>query len=446
MPYFEAHKSDYLETTRQGFSEPLPVYNSINIERSYRSRAPRNRDFVKVVPDHIADPHAGNLSRIFSEKLAVVGASENYGSVQIRKDRGHTRDIFDYKKYGSKMTGVIKSRKHGTVLSDLSAFHLAHWNPSRGFNGYASLSSSSLEAWGQKAYASSAEGFFRFDMMRFLGELREGLPKLASDTLRHGAHFYKGLGSDYLNAKFGWEPFISDLQGFAKALAEASGSLKPYSAHRVRGMRPIEVVANATTQPGVPFVTSILPSGFPPPYLRPGMRQITNSGAANRGMRYEFTAGFSEETHRWFEGEFSFFPYLTSDPDNFLARYTSLMRKDITPSTLWELAPWSWMVDWFADIGSTISANEFAQNPSIISSYAYAMETITHKYYSSVTVEDNPADSYYTYVGPRAFYQVIEITRKRRIRANPFGFNPVTNTSLNPGQWAILGALGVSRR
>ena len=120
------------------------------------------------------------------------------------------------------------------------------------------------------------------------------------------------------------------------------------------------------------------------------------------------------------------------------------MSTEITPALLWELAPWSWLADWVLHLGDSLRAQEAAMSNRVLTTYAYAME--------SVEVENHLALSNirprYTgsYAGPSHYSCAWTTTSRRRIRANPFGFIGTSASPLTVGQLGILNALSLKKR
>jgi hypothetical protein len=115
-----------------------------------------------------------------------------------------------------------------------------------------------------------------------------------------------------------------------------------------------------------------------------------------------------------------------------MAKANQLLGLDITPDTLWNLAPWSWAADWFSNIGD-ITSNMSSFQQGLVMRYGYQMEhTIVSDTYSSVdkSLRTHPL----TFV----------VETKQRVKANPFGFG-VTWEGLSPFQLSIAGALGLSK-
>jgi hypothetical protein len=111
---------------------------------------------------------------------------------------------------------------------------------------------------------------------------------------------------------------------------------------------------------------------------------------------------------------------------------------DLTPSTLWNLAPWTWAVDWFSNAGDVISNMSDWQDDGLVLRYGYMME------HSRATYA-------YTFEGPTGLngslrpQPVVYVSEsKRRVKATPFGFG-LTWGGLTPIQLAIAAALGISK-
>lgn len=305
------------------------------------------------------------------------------------------------------------------------------------------IPNSGLESWAATMYGRMAPAVSEFSLSSFLGELREGLPRLTSTLLRDVKRF-NGLGDDYLNVQFGWKPFVNDLRSLATNLLGASyGLYRPFGAtHR---SRKSIITDEFLRSDGVSEEFQVIAGKYVWPFEAHPPLQIGGSsgnyyspallGIPSASRRVEVT--------RSIEGEFVYIPKAGFDPSKYYDRLETLMSTDITPSTLWQLTPWSWLTDWFSDIGGAISSMEAAISNRVLSTYLYAMETTSVTTRSSLAAIRPTAGV--TYVGPNFYSQETSFTRKRRIRANPFGFTGSSPASLTGDQFAILGALGLTR-
>lgn len=139
------------------------------------------------------------------------------------------------------------------------------------------------------------------------------------------------------------------------------------------------------------------------------------------------------------------------DPSDYLSRLNQLVNIKLTPEVLWELAPWSWLIDWNLRIGDTIAANELAANDLLVMHYGYAMEKTTMRDLLVLDTSANPSSLPPGTYGsawqnlPKSYSYVATTEYKRRLRANPFGFRTGGTSALSVGQLSILGALGLTR-
>jgi hypothetical protein len=143
----------------------------------------------------------------------------------------------------------------------------------------------------------------------------------------------------------------------------------------------------------------------------------------------------------WFSGAFTYHMpkgYFSLGAGDVQGKLDKLLGLDLTPSLVWELAPWSWAVDWVTNIGDGISNLSAWTQFGQVLRYGYIMETTSVRdTYTLVTHGTNNSTWYPEPV-------VLDTVVKKRFKANPFGFG-VTWEGLNPLQLAIAGALGITR-
>lgn len=436
---------------------------------TYRSRGPSSRaDISYEVPDHVADPYASFL-RTTSEDRYTARLSERGMKSRGRPDNGHT---FDLQKYRA-LTAPVD---HGGVLGPelpsgiVTRYAGSNFRSADGISGiyptgtdaagklsggrYARLGSNDLDAWAQQAYVNVSKTVDSFDAAAFLGELREGLPKLVPELLKDPLKFFKSAGSDYLNVEFGWKPFINDIVKIGQSLKEATALLAANGERVHRRFAPPAILNSTplTRDFSLGGIGGIVPPDFPKELLTK-MGVADSVGVTLAPPIGEAWGSVSTSQERWFEGEFSQFFPLDFDPQSYLSRLDQLVSYKLTPSSLWQLAPWSWLVDWMFDIQSTIDSNINAANDLLVMHYGYAMEhSIRTDFITyNVSLRNQPGGSFLNpayrdvWRGPRAQSWITVSERKRRIRANPYGFKAKSPDMLNARQAAILGALALTK-
>jgi hypothetical protein len=126
-----------------------------------------------------------------------------------------------------------------------------------------------------------------------------------------------------------------------------------------------------------------------------------------------------------------------------LDRAIDLLGLKITPSLVWELTPWSWLIDWFLNIGTVIENLQTFGLSNTILNYAYCCyrremtATIDLDLSGFMAQSGSPS-----FTGGKAYLMTVD--QKVRIPASPFGFG-IAGTSLSASQLAILTALGLAR-
>jgi len=273
------------------------------------------------------------------------------------------------------------------------------------------------------------------DAGTFIGELKSGLPKLVGRELfKTKMKDYRKVGSEYLNVEFGWKPLISDLQKFGTAAIESERIIEQL--HRDSGKRirrkytfPDEVSSLPSTAS-----TTAANSWCNGLAIYPGLREA----AGTTRPRYSYR----HETKTWFVGEYTYHLDLGNTLRSRLDRHAAEARKlygvELTPATVWNLAPWSWAVDWEGNIGDVLhNVSRFSQD-GLVLRYGYIMQQKTTR--MDVTLARSGCIK-----GTQAPLSMTVIaTSKVRRRATPFGFG-FDMTALTGRQSAILGALGISR-
>ena len=262
-----------------------------------------------------------------------------------------------------------------------------------------------------------------------LAELfREGIPSMIGSTLlRNKVGFLRGLGSEYLNYEFGWKPLVSDVKNAAKAIVESERIINQLvrdsgkMVHRRRHFLPIhEVSVSVSNTAGYPYNTNIA-NWWNTPWWRT-------------------TDIYTRDT--WFSGVFTFEydPGSLSEISRIATQARLLYGLQLTPEVLWNLAPWSWLVDWFANVGPLLHNVSAFQNDQLVMRYGYVMDRHRRSYNLVSDVTGKNGNKL-----PRLYHDVYQLDWKRRAEATPYGFG-VASESFTIRQWAILSALGITRR
>ena len=262
-----------------------------------------------------------------------------------------------------------------------------------------------------------------------LAELfREGIPSMIGSTLlRSRVGFLRGLGSEYLNYEFGWKPLVSDVRNAAKAIIESEAILKQLTrdsgknVRRRRHFLPVRTVTTATQRS----------YGYP---------RATESGYWWNSTTTQLTDEYTRNT--WFSGcyTFEYDPGNLSEISKIATQARILYGAQLNPEVLWNLAPWSWLVDWFANVGPLLHNVSAFQNDQLVLRYGYVMDR-NQRSFTQVTncVPGNSGNKL-----PTRYREIFQLDWKRRKKATPYGFG-IASSSFTIRQWAILSALGITR-
>lgn len=303
------------------------------------------------------------------------------------------------------------------------------YDPNRALTEIHPVTAGALDAWGTKAIAATAPTNPNADTAVAAAELfREGLPKMiGSDLLRDQVKWYRKAGNEYLNLEFGWKPLVSDLRDISRSIIETERLLKQLA--RDSGKR----VRRRLTFPEVRS-TSVVPRSKNYLFLQndPGTYDLVRQDDG-------FTTSTSS-TKTWFSGAFSYH-YDPADLNN-ISRIATQARLlygiRLDPEVVWNLTPWTWLADWFVDVGPVLHNLSIFGQDGLVLEYGFIMQ-------QRDDVTTDTMRNVYTYGGPSGnLTSSYSLVSKRRMPATPFGFG-VSFEGFTARQTAILTALGFTR-
>jgi hypothetical protein len=140
----------------------------------------------------------------------------------------------------------------------------------------------------------------------------------------------------------------------------------------------------------------------------------------------------------WFEARYRYWiPHLGDGTFPGQARaYAQVYGALPTPSLVWELTPWSWLIDWCSNLGDVIANVSSIIQDNLCAKYAYVMghteQEVTHSAVNNLVT------------GPITCEWKASLEAKLRHEASPFGFG-LTGADFSARQWSILTALGISK-
>lgn len=260
----------------------------------------------------------------------------------------------------------------------------------------------------------------------------------------------KNSGGEYLNAVFGWEPLVRDVLKVCRAIVMIDDNLKQYvrdSGKVVRRKRRDPRVEYDVTQGvednsliGAPFNNH---SGADPnresDLFAGPTGVIGNQPNGYRASRGKLTIVDHVLEEYWFSGAWMYFLDVENNAFNAIRRAAKearyLLGIELSLHLLYELAPWSWLLDWFVNINDLIKVNQALGPDGSVLRYGYLMHhTVVERSWTHTGVVFGNG----TATGPIVTKARQET--KQRVRATPYGFD-IDWPDFSPRRLAILGSL-----
>lgn len=326
------------------------------------------------------------------------------------------------------------------------------------------VSDSDLVAQGTRLFAATNPLKPPLTLATSLTELMfEGLPAIIGKTIltptaKKREHI-KMVGGEHLNFMFGVTPVWSDIVGLVKTIRQGDKLVRQWlknDGRKIRRRRSWEVSTTERfdrTMVG-PYLqySALIPSEGPERvaqvssgggYIADGFNGWLESSLQTR-IQYSFATSF----------EYTLSKLLPDYPDWFSSMlYGSASDKQIaeqmliqhqfgldpktivSADTVWNTLPFSWLLDWFVNIGDLVSNVTAIKQNGLVCDYGYMSAYVERRYIASYRFTHAGS----VFDGTSALTGVYH----RRIRATPFGFGS-TFDGLSPAQTSILAALATS--
>jgi len=239
-------------------------------------------------------------------------------------------------------------------------------------------------------------------------------------------------GGEYLNTVFGLLPTIQDIQHFNTVVNASGDILRQYFKDSDKLIRrrtkPIEIPEEVTEVKNVAFAP-ITASG-------PGLTAFLWGGTS---PGCTVTTRINREI--WYAGAFMYHvPKDLSSWNKNIYEWQRLYHVVPHLSDIWELLPFSWLVDYFSNSGNSLRHLFLQSSEGAAQVYGYIMcqSKVEKTYVWNGSLRENDT------LVPYTITAVVTKTIKQRIRCSPFGVK-FTGVDLTPRQLAILAALGISK-
>lgn len=399
--------------------------------------------------DVSVEPDRTGLDRITDRKGSTFAGLSDYDS----GDNGHEFDTVKtvhHHAVAQYTTGypITISKDNPTALTHeklewWGPAPVCSWEPS--LPSYPQMSRNDRDVIGNRVFKGIVPTRSQVNTVRSIGELiKDGLPNLIGlGMIRDGA--VKGTAGEYLNYQFGIAPVVSDLRKLSAAVKDSHKILSQHRRDTGRWVRrsrvwedPPENAVYTTTSPGIAWGARLdSPSG--------GSLNLASFLGSSGALRQGSVTSTLARSHK-FVGQFSYMiPGTTGDVfdrfDSYLEQADHLLGLSFDAATLYDLLPFSWLLDWVVDFGTVFDNAVALSSDHLVCKYAYHMSHETVRHHGMVTgMKDiNGGDI------PPVIFKDTVVERKSRDRANPYGFN-VALSGLTSYQTSILAALGLGYR
>nr|UJQ86002.1 MAG: hypothetical protein 1 [Leviviridae sp.] len=276
---------------------------------------------------------------------------------------------------------------------------------------------------GPELYSRMKPAEPKFEALNALYELRE-VPNMLRQRFSPDI---RGASNYWLALQFGWKPLLSDIRNLINTQRVAENYIKQLlrdNGKPVRRTAKMEV-SSSTNRTVSTSYANIEDIGVT--QLHASMHQrietlsVTDNVWASARFRY------------WLPGG----PRDINWTRSMLARIYGLHPR---PSVVYNAVPWTWLIDWFTNIGAIVDNMSAGVADRLAADYFYVMREKRETLVSEVT-----GRLYFDNV-PRTFSvsSTAERVTKARTVGSPFGVS-ILESELSPMQLSILGALGGSR-
>jgi len=317
--------------------------------------------------------------------------------------------------------------------SELGYTYLApNWNGG-GFLPGSPTEESEIREDGALAMNATRPGRPAVNLLTTAGELVLDEAPLPQELNRwkEKTRFFKNLANHHLLVQFGWLPLLADIQGFLKDVVHGDNAIK--NASRASG---------TDQHVGIRFQPDLASVSF----TEVGYPALRYDGYTFAYGQLAVTTTRSVGKKSWFEGTWtSFFPGYPeaiaaeqAKHSGLAARFLSVAKP--TPKMVWDLAPWSWAVDWCTGFGRSLEIASNLIDDGMVLRNAFIMN-----HWKNETLVEFKGASYnnpYNQIGSGTVQTLFEV--KTRFPSAPyFGF--ASAGEFSPRQLSILAALGISR-
>lgn len=274
--------------------------------------------------------------------------------------------------------------------------------------------SQNFQYWKNKALANMSPYKSAVDLPLFLFEFKDfpSMLRNLGDVLSKKVSPAK-YPEGYLAYSFGWAPLVSDLRTLAKIQKSVDD--------RIRYWRKLETGTHIRRKLGEGVLAhSITSDGY-----------TVLSAYGNPGTALKADVVYTVKQKAWFTANAKLIGTLPAPSNQQAAAMRTALGLTLSPTTLWNMMPWSWLIDYFFAIGDFMEATRGMLNLSI-PSMCVMVRTESRSFLQNVRMAPGLT---------REGGDFTTLQKDRSVSLSPYPF-VTTRPFLSLGQVANLGALG----
>lgn len=225
--------------------------------------------------------------------------------------------------------------------------------------------------------------------------------------------FVSFVGGAYLNYRFGWKAFLNDILTLAKIVEQVDRRVKEFVSLGKRGglRRKSNLDSWAVTKSGKGYVVSST-------------------------YGYTVACDWTKVTRQIIWGSVRWFPTdINQVPNNDAERFTTAVRQvfdleTIDAETVYNLIPFSWLVDYFSNLGDFLAAGS---GRALVEPHDICIMRKTETYEKGVRSDSNK------FIAGGSYTSRL-VTHQRRVKTEPVGFTAFSQI-LTLGEFEVVLAL-----
>lgn len=226
----------------------------------------------------------------------------------------------------------------------------------------------------------------------------------------------------FLAIQFGWKPLLNDLMDTIKTIEKLDQQFQFLIRNNGKPVRRRVTLLDDATTLIIRDVNTLGSSRN---------TYVDWPGRSQRSSAWRHRISLATTTKAWASGEFVFYLGDTSLPTTEAYLKAGLLGLRVTPAVVWNAMPWSWLVDWFTNVGDVLDVLSEQVADRTVARYLYVMKETRREYQFYGT------DGYFS-TKTTHYYET-----KVREACHPFGLS--FGGALTPLQYAILAAIGSQR-